>query len=275
MKEHIFQRQVIPLTLTMVTCAVLVGVVAMEILVLNALTDNDISLIIRPVDILVGLTIYLKTSIDFAIFIGRLMDSYGGWKNRVAIEIGTALGNALGTMIILSIWTFFKEVEWLLALMIFIASLVLLRMAEDGLEHAKAQDGRYPAWFRKMVTLFEWGLGALNKKIAPMLRYIIPSHKIRTEARTTFFALVGFSFTIPFILGLDDFAGYVPLFDVINVFGFAIGVFVGHMLLNIALYIQPAKTIHAVKNPIVSFVGSVVFVGLAGWGFYEVVHLFY
>jgi len=52
-----------------------------------------------------------------------------------------------------------------------------------------------------------------------------------------FLPLCVFSFTVPFILGLDDFAGYVPLFDLINVFGFAIGVFSGHMFLNIMLYI--------------------------------------
>ena len=34
-------------------------------------------------DILIGLTIYLKTSIDFAVYIGRLMAKYPGWKNRV------------------------------------------------------------------------------------------------------------------------------------------------------------------------------------------------
>ena len=50
--------------------------------------------------------------------------------------------------------------------------------------------------------------------------------------------LLLFSFSVPFILGLDDFAGYVPLFNIINVFGFSLGVIGAHMLLNIALFIN-------------------------------------
>ena len=45
------------------------------------------------------------------------------------------------------------------------------------------------------------------------------------------------------MLGLDDFAGYVPLFNVVNVFGFAIGVFSGHMVLNAFLYVSPVFAI--------------------------------
>ena len=74
-------------------------------------------------------------------------------------------------------------------------------------------------------------------------------------------------------MGLDDFAGYVPVFNVVNVFGFSIGVVVGHMLLNILLYLSPATTIRVVKNPVISFVGSLAFIGLAIWGIVEVVHL--
>lgn len=83
------------------------------------------------------------------------------------------------------------------------------------------------------------------------------------------------SLTVPFILGLDDFAGYVPLFNIVNVFGFGIGVMLGHMILNIFLYISPKRTIRAVKNPIVSFVGSIAFIFLAVWGFIEAYKLLF
>jgi cadmium resistance protein CadD (predicted permease) len=73
-------------------------------------------------DVLVGITIYLKTSIDFAIFIGRLMQKYQGWKNRIMIEIGTALGNITGTLVILVLWDIFREVKFLMAIMIVIAA---------------------------------------------------------------------------------------------------------------------------------------------------------
>jgi putative Ca2+/H+ antiporter (TMEM165/GDT1 family) len=57
------------------------------------------------------------------------------------------------------------------------------------------------------------------------------------------------------------------------VFGFGIGVFIGHMILNVLLYISPKKTIAAVKNPIISFAGSIAFMGLAVWGLIEAVKL--
>ncbi len=273
MPESFLQRQIIPLVLTVVVFAVLVALLFLEIVGLNHLTTTDILLKIRWWDILVGLTIYLKTSIDFAMYIGRLMDKYPTWKGRVAIEIGTAVGNAAGTMIILFVWTFFKEIKWLLALMIFVASLVLFKLAEESLEHAKDQDGRMPGWFRRMVEGLEHGLDKLNKAIAPILKYVIPDLRLKDQIAKGFWPLFVASFTVPFILGLDDFAGYVPLFNVVNVFGFGIGVFAGHMILNILLYLSPTRTIKAVKQPVISFLGSIVFVGLGIWGFIEVVKM--
>jgi hypothetical protein len=222
---------------------------------------------------LLGLTIYLKTSVDFAIFIARLMEGNPGWRSRVAIEIGTAVGNAAGTIAVLAVWAFFKEVKLLLALMILLAALVLFKLAEDGLEHAKTTDKKYPDWFRRRVDWLEWVLDHINKAIAPVLRYVIPKFNMGGKQGLRFWSLLGFSFTVPFILGLDDFAGYVPVFNVVNVFGFSVGVVIGHMLLNVLLYLSPAVTIRVVKNPIISVVGSLAFIGLAIWGIVEVLHL--
>ena len=272
-KESFFKSQIIPLVLTVVVCSGLVFALWGEIHALNIFTSSDISLKVFWIDILIGLTIYLKTSIDFAIYIGNLMSKNSGWKSRVAIEIGTALGNAAGTMVILLVWTFFKEIRWLLALMLALAALVLFKLAEGGLEHAKVEDARYPRWFKKTVSLFERVLDRVNALFAPVLRFILPDLRVRVGAPLRFWPLLALSFTIPFILGLDDFAGYVPLFNIVNVFGFAIGVFVGHMILNILLYLSPSYTIRAVKNPVISFLGSVAFVGLGVWGLVEVAHL--
>lgn len=273
MQETFFQRQIIPLVLTVVVFLVLVGLLFLEIVGLNRITATDILLQLRWWDVLIGLTIYLKTSIDFAMYIGRLMDKYPTWKGRVAIEIGTAFGNAAGTLIVLLIWTFFKEIKWLLALMIFVAALVLFKLAEDSLEHAKDQDSRMPGWFRHTVEWFEHGLSKVNKAIAPILKHVIPDLRLKDEIKKGFWPLFVAAFTVPFILGLDDFAGYVPLFSVVNVFGFSIGVFAGHMILNILLYLSPSRTIKAVKHPIISFLGSIAFVGLGVWGLIEVVKM--
>lgn len=272
-RESFFQRQILPVSLTAVICAVLIGVLWLEIKVLNWFTTTDIITEIRWWDVIVGLTIYLKTSIDFAIFIAHLMNRNPGYKSRISVELGTAVGNAAGTLIILLVWAFFKEVTWLLALMILIAALVLFKLAEEGLEHAKTNDNRYPRWFRHAVSVTEHFLDRINTMIAPILRYVIPNIKMDSGRKLAFWPLFSFSFTVPFILGLDDFAGYVPLFSVVNVFGFAIGVFAGHMILNMALYISPARTIRYVKNPVMAFIGSLAFIGLGIWGLIEVVRI--
>ena len=273
--SKIARQQGIPLVLTVLVCGILVVLLIIEVRLLNLITSEDIALTIRVTDILIGLTIYLKTAIDFAIFIGRLMNENKGLRGRIGIEIGTALGNGLGTMAILLVWTFFKEINWLLAIMVFVASLVLFRLAEDGLEHINANNPRYPLWFRKFVLASEKLITSVNKLAGPMLNKIVPSRSLKVKTQATFGALLAMSFTVPFILGLDDFAGYVPLFNVVNVLGFGIGVFVGHMILNIFLYLSPKRTIAAVKNPIISFIGSLAFVGLAVWGFIETYKLLF
>ena len=240
---------------------------------MNLFSREDIVTHIRWADVLVGTTIYLKTSVDFAIFIGNLMSQYKGWKNRIAIEIGTALGNALGTMAVLAIWSFFKEVEWLLAIMIFIAALVLLRLAQDGAEHAKEGLQQKKGLLMTTIMVLENILSKINAFVNPVLKYIIPHTSMKSTGSKTLFGVFVMSFTIPFILGLDDFAGYVPLFNIVNVLGFSIGVLAGHMVLNAFLFISPEKTIAIVKNSIVSFIGSLAFIGLAIWGFWEVYKL--
>jgi hypothetical protein len=268
--KALFPNQVVPLGLTFVICVFFVAVLFGEIHLLNALVIQREAIIphLRWSDVLVGMTIYLKTSIDFAIFIGRLMQKFPGWKNRVMIEIGTAAGNALGTMGILLVWDLFREVRFLMAIMIFMASLVLLRLAEDGLEHVEDQKLRLP-----IIKQFHSLLTKINHAVAPVLSKLVPNLSVDENKNRGFKGLFMLSFTVPFILGLDDFAGYIPLFNVVNVFGFGTGVFLGHMILNILLFLSPNRTIKAVKNPTISLVGSIAFVALAIWGLFEAAKL--
>jgi hypothetical protein len=275
MKSKLFPDQVVPLSLTIVVFAAVSLLLYSEIHLLNrfVLSREHIELHIRWSDVLVGVTIYLKTSIDFAIFIGRLMAKFPGWKNRIMIEIGTAFGNALGTLAILVLWDVFREVKFLMALMIVIAALVLFRLAEEGLDHVKDEEGNYTFSFFGFAKTFEYALSKCNRAVAPILNRIVPRLSVNDSGKKTMWSLFMLSFSVPFILGLDDFAGYIPLFNVINVFGFAVGVFLGHMILNIFLFLSPSRTIRLVKNPIISFFGSLAFVGLGIWGLIEAAKL--
>ncbi len=272
-KESIWLRQALPLFLTLAVFLLLFGVLYVLILGLNALNlGTPVVVHLRWGDILFGLTIYLKTSVDFAIFIGNLIKANPGYKARIAVEIGTALGNATGTFLILGLWQIFKELDIILAIMVFLASLVLLRLAADSLEHAKTA-ATPSSWLNRVVLGLDEILDRINQVIAPVLKYIIPHGSFTGRAGLGFWPLLGFAFTIPFLLGMDDFAGYVPLFSIVNVFGFASGVFLGHMILNAFLYLSPSRTIKAVTNPVISFLGSVVFIALALYGFNEVVRI--
>ena len=275
-KTRLFPDQILPLILTGVVFFVVSILLYIEILLLNraVISREHIVLHLRWSDILIGLTIYLKTSIDFAIYIGRLMAKYPGWKNRVMIEIGTAVGNALGTLAILVLWDLFREVRVLMVLMIFVAALVLFRLAEEGLEHVKDEQGKYKVSFWGIEVWFERLLSLVNRAVAPVLNKLVPKLSIRDDQKKGYRTLLFLSFTIPFILGLDDFAGYIPLFNIVNVFGFGVGVFLGHMILNVFLFLSPSRTIKVVKHPVISFFGSVAFVGLAVWGLVEAVRLF-
>ncbi|HSD98344.1 MAG TPA: hypothetical protein VLB73_01430 [Patescibacteria group bacterium] len=258
-------KQFIPLILTVLTFLVLSFLLFWFIHILNLFPIQDkIILHLYIPDILVGLTIYLKTSVDFALFIGNLMSKYHGVKSRIAIEIGTAFGNALGTFFVLGIWTFFKEVPLLMIVMIFLASLVLLQMAENGLVELRETHDHI------LFLQFEKILHFINKPFSPLLRVLIPHITAGEKKQTTFLSLLIFALTIPLILGLDDFAGYIPLFNIINVFGFAVGVFLGHMLLNLALFASPNVTIALVRKPLIAFLGALAFVGIALWGFVEI-----
>ena len=75
MKTSTFLKdQLIPIGLTIIICSLLIAGLWLEINLINQILHTNISLKVRGVDVLVGLTIYLKTSIDFAIYIGNLME---------------------------------------------------------------------------------------------------------------------------------------------------------------------------------------------------------
>lgn len=267
--------QFVPIALTGVVMAGFLALLHTAIIIFNLFPSSEkIYLEIRWVDILVGGTIYLKTSIDFAIFIGRMMAANPGWRNRVAIEIGTAAGNAIGTILIIGLWVTLKHVDILLALMVFVASLVLFELAHSSLEHFANWQGQ--GGIRRILFYVMHGLlDRVKKIIDPVLRRVMPDlgSAMKGKSSLPWLPLLTFSATVPFILGLDDFAGYVPLFSVVNVYGFAIGVIASHTLLNAALFLSPKKTIIVVKNEVISFLGALAFIGLGVYGLIETIRI--
>ena len=271
--KKIFIEQFVPLILTVFTFLVLSTVLYGFLLFLNSfLLQDQVILDFRKRDVLIGIAVYLKTAIDFAIFIGNLMRTNPGWQKRIAIELGTAVGNAFGTFLVLTVWIFFKQIPILMATMVFVASVVLFRMAQESFEEFLKQKKSFIK-MRMPAYLLQSQLNLVNKLFRPLIGFFVPNLNLTRAKKLTFANLVVFSFTIPFILGLDDFAGYISLFSIINVFGFALGVLVGHMLLNIGLFTFPKKTVQVVTHPFVLIGGGFAFIGLGLWGFIETVRV--
>lgn len=274
--ENLIFRQLIPLALTL---AVFGGLWALTFFIIRALNFSGLNANLVPQlkwgDVLVGALVYFKTAIDFVVFMGLLMKTNGGWKKRVAIEIGTALGNFLGTILILVLWVVFKQLALLLGIMILLSALVLFELAGEGLEHFK-EWGNEAGLKKILFWTLNKILSFILKIIRPLTSKIVPdfSAKLKGERVLGFGSLLIFSLSIPFILGLDNFAGYVPLFSLVNVFGFAVGTLAAHMLLNLALFLNPGATVKVVENKVFAFLGSAAFAALAFWGIIEAVKIF-
>jgi len=280
--NNIFLRQVVPITLAVILF-ILLSLGLHDLLTwVNSVHGFNLDLSLHISSIVFGALIYFKTSVDFGIFIGRLMHLYPGWKNRIAIELGTALGNALGTIAILLLWLFVAQINFLLAFMIAFSSLVLLELAFVGLEHFNHwQEEASILGF--LYNLVEKPLSFINKIQGPLLRRVLPGlgevfrgledEETGEKLAVPWGKLLMFSLTIPILLGADDFAGYVPAFSLVTIYGFAVGIFGAHALLNIALFVSPRHTISFVRNSFIAYVGTVAFIILAVFGFVEVVRI--
>jgi hypothetical protein len=273
--KKIFIQKIIPVFLAVFTFLVLATTLYGILLLLTSLPLNyPIILDFRRREPLIGIAIYLKTAIDFAILMGNLMHTNPGWKKRVAIGLGTALGNAFGTFAMLTVWTLAKEFRILIVLFVFVSSVILLRLAEESLEEFLKQKKSFiKIDIRKPVSLLQEQLDFINKLFRPILRFFVTDLNLKKTQKLSFANLVIFSFTIPFILGFNDFSAYIPLFAYINVFGFTLGILLGHLLLTIGLFVFPKKTVVFVKHPLVLISGGLTFIAIALFGFYQAVQI--
>ncbi len=120
------------------------------------------------------------------------MEKYPGIKNQLIIQSGTTIGNAVGTMVVLVIWFFFKEVYWLLALMIFFASLVLIELAQTSLEHilhdnpdTHIDDTKTKGWTTKRAKKMYNRLHSINKVVEPITSKVLPDFSFDSSKQLT------------------------------------------------------------------------------------------
>lgn len=269
--KKVFIKKFVPVLLAILTFFGLATVLYGILILLTSLPLNyPIILDFRRRELLIGIVVYLKTAIDFAILMGNLMHTNPGWKKRVAIGLGTAMGNAFGTFAVLTVWTIAKEFRILIVIFVFISSVVLLRLAEESFEEFLKQKKSFiKIDIRKPVSLLQDQLDFVNRLFRPILKFFVTDLDLKKTKRLSFANLVIFSFTIPFILGFNDFSAYIPMFAYINVFGFTLGILLGHLLLTIGLFAFPKKTVVFVKHPLVLIGGGLAFIAIGLFGFWE------
>ncbi len=272
MHKNLFEK-IIPVLLSFFIFFILTTLLYGVLLILDSLNlQFPIILDFRKREVIFGILIFLKTAIDFAIFIGNLMHTNPGWKKKIAIAIGTSIGNAFGTFLILTIWTLLKEVPLLMIISILLSSIILFKLSEESFELFLKQKKSFIK-IRMPVNLLQNQLDLVNNLFRPLLKFFVPDLNLTRTKKLSFINLITFSFTIPFILGINDFAGYIPVFGYVNVFGFTLGVMLGHMFLTIGLFLVPKVTVKIVKHPIVLIGGGLAFLAIGLFGFYEVVRI--
>lgn len=272
MHKNLFEK-IIPVLLSFFIFFILTTLLYGVLLILDSLNlQFPIILDFRKREVIFGILIFLKTAIDFAIFMGNLMHTNPGWKKKIAIAIGTSIGNAFGTFLILTIWTLLKEVPLLMIISILLSSIILFKLSEESFELFLKQKKSFIK-IRMPVNLLQNQLDLVNNLFRPLLKFFVPDLNLTRTKKLSFINLITFSFTIPFILGINDFAGYIPVFGYVNVFGFTLGVMLGHMFLTIGLFLVPKVTVKIVKHPIVLIGGGLAFLAIGLFGFYEVVRI--
>ena len=269
--------------------SVLVTMLVIHILNQFLPVTHNLKHVFRWGDFALGTTIYLKTAIDFAILMTLYMKSYPGWKNRIAIEGGTTVGNTVGTIIVIVIWGLLQQFRIVLNIMVFYSAIILIKLAYETLDHVKDLNidisSKYPL-LDFIYDILLWPIDAFIQLTVFMIKItwkiiattplnsLIPNLNISTneskKKAVTYTGLFLLTLGVPFALGLDDFAGYIGLLTVVNVLSFAIGVYFGHFLLNTFLFLNPKKTMKVIGHPIIAWIGSMALMLIAFLGLREV-----
>lgn len=207
-----------------------------------------------------GIFIYLKTAVDYAIFVGCLMEKNTGTPKRIAMNAGTSIGCFLGVTLITILWSFFKEVHWLMVILLVVSAMILFKLGDGSKEH---YDGM-PEWLKYPLNLFF----QITRPIVKIFTFFMPNSEL-SSGTLNVGRLFFLSMIIPFALGADDLAGYMVLLTPLNVFSLLIGIYFGDAIIDIGLFSNQKLTVKIVKNKYVSYFGALIFIFL---GFMSIFH---
>lgn len=233
-----------PIILTFLAFFALTILLFLTINLINLINPkNAIIIKIIPVDILFGLFIYLKTSVDFVVFASNFIKKHREEKAMELFSLGTSLGNGVGIFLVIFVWSLIKNVKPLLIFSVLAASSFLIYIGS-----------------KNAIDFFKYKIASENNNIIP-----------QTNSHLSTFL---FSLRLPFILGIDDFAGYIPLFNILNITSFSVGVLLGHCIL-VSLILANEKLLRKiVQMRFFDLIGAILFLGIGVFGILHVFNFF-
>lgn len=249
------ENQLIPISVSLGCFVVFVLLTYFLLNIINGfgIIQQKFILSISFTDILLGMVIYLKTAVDYAIFVGLMMDKNAGTVKRIAMNAGTSIGAFIGVSLVVILWAFFKEISWLMAILLVLAGAVLFSLGDSSQEHFKA----IPAKLKKPLEVFF----NIVRPVISLLTFFMPNGEFKPR-KMAGWSLFIFSGVLPFLLGADDLAGYMALIRTHNIFGLLIGIYLADAFIDIALFSNRKFTVRMVKNRWISYFGALFFVFL-------------
>jgi len=191
-------QQLIPVVicLTMYVIFMVLSVLFIKNLI-NPFSTEKILLQFRLVDFLVGFFLYFVTAIDYALIVGRMQITNPSLPARVVMNIFTCLGCFVGVTLVLFLWGFAKEVNWLIVILLIFAGSVMVKLAYEGLPYFQKD----PHIWAPLRTLTVQVVSLLHR-FTEGLTFWIPELGSPSVARMALKELAKWSFLLPSSLGL-------------------------------------------------------------------------
>jgi hypothetical protein len=249
-------------TLPLITCLILFGLFTQSSAsfitqLINPFSAEKIQLHIQPFDVGVGFFLYFVTAVDYALIVGRMQVTNSGSKARFVMNVFTCLGCFMGVSLVLFLWGFAKEIDWLITAMLIFAGSVMIKLAFEGIEYF-----RNDAQIWRPLRLGMAELLTFLHHFTEGLTFWIPELGSPKIERMSLVKLAKWSFLLPFIIGLDDFVGYMGAMTVYNVFSLLIGIFFADAFIDVLIFTSPKLTKKLVESALLSLLASFAFLYL-------------
>jgi hypothetical protein len=224
---------------------------------INPMSTEKILLEFHLKDFLVGFFLYFITAVDYALIVGRMQTVNRGLQPRFVMNVFTCLGCFVGVTLVLFVWGFAKEIDWLIVALLIFAGSVMVKLAYEGLEYFE----NAPNIAKPIRVLTTQGVTFLHR-LTEGLTFWIPELASPKVKKMRLSQLALWAGVLPFIIGLDDFVGYMGAMTIYNVFSLLFGIYLADIVIDILIFISPKLTKKMVESAILSLLATYAFLYL-------------